>query len=352
MEPGAEHASALRVTELVKQYGQKIALDGVSFEVNEGEVVALLGPSGCGKSTLLHLIAGLEQADSGFIRWHGTDLADTPTHLRSFGLMFQEFALFPHLDVQGNIGFGLKMQGLGSEQIRERVSLAMELVDLKGFETRPVDTLSGGERQRVALARSLAPRPRLLMLDEPLGALDRTLRERLLLQLPEILGKLEQTVLYVTHDQEEAFAIADRVVLLNAGHVVQKGTPLDLYNNPQTAFAASFLGLTNIFPAEVRQSPGGMQVGTPFGTFPTETTQQGPVSILLRSDRLIPDARGPEILSGRVIDRSFRGQTMRLKVQSEAFELICSFDTDLITPEVGQEIKLSFDPARALQVLE
>jgi ABC-type Fe3+/spermidine/putrescine transport system ATPase subunit len=313
--------------------------------------VAVLGPSGCGKSTLLHLIAGLEHPDRGQIRWRGEDMAGLPTHLRGFGLMFQEFALFPHLDVRGNVGFGLKMQGQREREIGIKVADALQLVGLEGYGERQVDTLSGGERQRVALARSLAPRPRLLMLDEPLGALDRTLRERLLVDLPAILGKLGQTVLYVTHDQEEAFAIADRVVLLNAGRVIQIGTPFELYHNPHTAFAARFLGLTNTFQAEVHEVAGAVHVETPFGIFPTKTRQRGQVTALLRGDRLQLDGGGPEVLRGQVLDRSFRGQTLRLKIQTGQLELACILASDQPAPEIGQEIKLSFDPSHALQVL-
>jgi len=346
-----ERETVLQIRDLVKRFGETAALDDISFEMQMGEIVAVLGPSGCGKSTLLHLIAGLERPDRGQILWQGEDMADVPTHLRGFGLMFQEFALFPHLDVRGNVGFGLRMQGLRDDQIEAGVSEALRLVDLEGYEARQVDTLSGGERQRVALARSLAPRPRLLMLDEPLGALDRTLRERLLLDLPAILSELDQTVLYVTHDQEETFAIADRVVLLNAGRVVQIGTPFELYHNPHTAFAARFLGLTNLFPALVRDADGAAQVETPFGTYPTETRLRGQVTALLRGDRMQLDGEGPEVLHGRVKDRSFRGQALRLKVQTSQVELACTLDSDLDAPEIGQVVELSFDPLHALQVL-
>jgi ABC-type Fe3+/spermidine/putrescine transport system ATPase subunit len=319
--------------------------------VQPGEILAVLGPSGCGKSTLLQLIAGLEQPDRGRILWEGKDLSGVPTHLRGFGLMFQEFALFPHLDVRGNVGFGLKMQGLPDEQIRTRVAEVLRVVDLEGFGGRQVDALSGGERQRVALARSLAPQPRLLMLDEPLGALDRTLRERLLLDLPAILGELGQTVIYVTHDQEEAFAIADRVVLLNAGHLVQIGTPFELYNNPHTGFAARFLGLTNTFPGRVEDVDGNARIETPFGIFPTQTPLRGEVTVLLRGDQLELGSHGPHVLRGHVLEQSFRGQTQRLKIRSGELDLACLLSGDQPVPAMGEQVELSFDPAKALQVL-
>ena len=219
--------------------------------VERGEIVCLLGPSGCGKTTLLRLIAGLEPLDSGRVLVDEEDVTDVPPHLRGFGLMFQEYALFPHKDVFGNVAFGLRMQGLGRDEVAARVADALALVGLAGFEQRDVSLLSGGERQRVALARSLAPQPCLLMLDEPLGALDRALRERLLGELPDILHRAGATAITVTHDQEEAFAIADRVVLMRAGRVVQTGTPEAVYRRPASAWAARFLGLTNLLDGRV-----------------------------------------------------------------------------------------------------
>jgi ABC-type sugar transport system ATPase subunit len=229
--------SFLEIRQLSKSYPDGWSLAEVSFVVEEGEVLCLLGPSGCGKTTLLRLIAGLETPDDGQILLAGRDVTFIPPHRRSFGLMFQEYALFPHRDVFGNVAFGLRMAGWGRGRVWQRAREVLELVDLGGFEHRDVNQLSGGERQRVALARSLAPRPRLLMLDEPLGALDRTLRERLLEELPAILKRVGVTTITVTHDQEEAFAIADRVVVMRAGRVVQQGTPEEVYRHPASSGA-------------------------------------------------------------------------------------------------------------------
>jgi ABC-type Fe3+/spermidine/putrescine transport system ATPase subunit len=215
----------LEIRHLCKSYPDGWALHDVSFTVEEGENLCLLGPSGCGKTTLLRLIAGLETPDSGQVLVDGEDVTPVSPHLRGFGLMFQEYALFPHKDVFGNVAFGLQMQGLSRDPVTARVTEVLELVGLVGFERRDVNQLSGGERQRVALARSLAPQPRLLMLDEPLGALDRALRERLMDELPDILRRAGVTAITVTHDQEEAFALADRVVLMRAGRVVGGGLP-------------------------------------------------------------------------------------------------------------------------------
>jgi len=236
----------LEVHYIFKTYEGKPLLSDISFEVETGETICLLGASGSGKSTLLRIIAGLEDADSGSISFDGRDLSATPPHLRDFGLVFQDYALFPHLNVNENVAFGLKMRRLQQGEIAKRVAASLEMVNLSGFEKRRVTELSGGEQQRVALARALATRPRLLMFDEPLGALDRALREDLLKELRMILHQTEIPAIYVTHDQEEAFAIADRVLILHNGEIVRAGTPADVWANPGSAFVARFLGLGNI----------------------------------------------------------------------------------------------------------
>ncbi|MTD12917.1 ATP-binding cassette domain-containing protein [Nakamurella sp. YIM 132087] len=236
----------LHIEDLVVRYGSDgtapAAVDGVDLTVADGEVVALLGPSGCGKSTLLRAVAGLEPPAGGRIRWDDTDLARVPAHRRGFGLMFQDGVLFPHRDVGGNIGYGLERNGVRRIAIRERVDELLDLVGLPGFAGRAVGTLSGGQAQRVALARALAPRPRLLLLDEPLAALDRELRERLIGDLREVLRSTGTTALYVTHDQGEAFALADRVGLMDAGRIRQLGAPAQVWSHPADAWVAGFVG--------------------------------------------------------------------------------------------------------------
>ena len=205
----------LTVQNIHKHYEGQLLLRGVSFELGKDETICLLGPSGSGKSTLLRIIAGLEHAESGQVLWKGQDLAQVPPHQRHFGLMFQDYALFPHRTVAENIAFGLRMQNRSQEEIKQRVQEALNTITMSAFADRKVTELSGGEQQRVALARALAPQPRMLMLDEPLGALDRTLREQLSLELRRILRETQMPAIYVTHDQEEAFAIADRLLLLH-----------------------------------------------------------------------------------------------------------------------------------------
>ena len=255
----------LTINNLCKTYEAQSLLRGISFELGEGETICLLGPSGSGKSTLLRMIAGLEPLDAGRILWDGNDLSSTPAHLRDFGLVFQDYALFPHLDVFDNVAFGLKMKNWKNDDVKTRLAEVLELVNLHGFDRRKVTDLSGGEQQRVALARALAPRPRLLMFDEPLGALDRALREDLLNELRGILHRTHIPAIYVTHDQDEAFTIADRVLLLHDRQIVQEGTPADVWSEPNSVWAAQFLGLGNVIEGKI--VGGGWSIETEAGVF-------------------------------------------------------------------------------------
>jgi thiamine transport system ATP-binding protein len=230
--------------------GQK-ALERASLEVSTAETMTVLGPSGSGKTTLLRVIAGLQAPDSGRVVLEGRDLARVPPHGRGIGLVFQDHALFPHRDVAGNVSFGLRMRGDARETIAARTAELLDLVGLPGFEHRAIGTLSGGEQQRVALARALAPEPRLLLLDEPLGSLDRRLRDRLLEDLARLFAELETTAVYVTHDQTEAFTLGDRVAVMREGRVVQVATPDELWAKPVDEDVARFLGLANVRDGEI-----------------------------------------------------------------------------------------------------
>jgi ABC-type Fe3+/spermidine/putrescine transport system ATPase subunit len=341
----------LSLRNVSKRYGE-FALQDVTFEVAAGESVALLGPSGSGKSTLLNLVAGLEAPDGGQILWDSQDLAGVPPHQRHFGLMFQDYALFPHRDVFGNVAFGLEMQHWSPADISERVAQMLELVGLPDFAKRPVDRLSGGEQQRVALARALAPRPRLLMLDEPFGALDRGLRERLLADLAGILAASGQTSLYVTHDQEEAFAIADRIVLLQAGRVAQVGAPEALYGQPASEFVARFLGLDNILPATALSAGGRTVLDTPLGRFPSPDEEaRGAVRVLFRPDAVEWGHAAEATLEGVLRQRQFRGNTVWAEVEVQGQRMRFEFPSQAPLPALGQPIVLSFNPREALQIL-
>ena len=320
----------LEVRNIHKTYDNKPLLRDISFSVPVGETICLLGASGSGKSTLLRIIAGLERPESGLIFFDGRDLTSVPPHLRDFGLVFQDYALFPHLNVQQNVAFGLKMRRMAQSEISKRVADALELVSLVGFGERPVTDLSGGEQQRVALARALAIRPRLLMFDEPLGALDRTLREGLLNELREILRRTEVPAVYVTHDQEEAFAIGDRILILHRGAILREGSPADVWADPQSAYVAEFLGLGNMIDAKAIAKH---EFQTAYGNFtvkcPHDHSSGEKVKLLARP---LSVKDGPNAIKGVVTDVIF--QQDRFKV---------TFDNGLYVylgqaPRIGEQV--------------
>jgi ABC-type Fe3+/spermidine/putrescine transport system ATPase subunit len=334
----------LQASHIHKSFADTPVLRDVSFHADDGEIVCLLGPSGCGKTTLLRIIAGLETPDSGTVTFDGRDLADVPVHQRGFGLMFQDFALFPHKNAWENVIFGLRMQDLPADQIRQQAREAMVLVGLTGFETRDVNELSGGEKQRVALARSLAPRPRLLMLDEPLGSLDRKLREELMNELRRILKNAGLTSIYVTHDQQEAFAIADRVVIMNAGCIEQLGTPQEVYRQPASQWVARFLGLTNIVQGEIKRDA---TIETPIGTLRVsglEATNTH-ATVLIRPDAaMLAGGESVNIVAGTLVERSFRGGHIRAVVHVGEIDLAFEFSASTNLPEPGEAIRLGLSP--------
>lgn len=339
--------SFLTGEDIHKKFDETPALAGVSFELARGQILCLLGPSGCGKTTLLRIIAGLERPDRGRILFEGRDIGGVPPHKRDFGLMFQEFALFPHKTVGENIAFGLQMQH--HQALAGRVEAMLALVGLAGFANRDTNSLSGGERQRVALARSLAPRPRLLMLDEPLGALDRALRDRLMLEIRQILKQVGLTAIYVTHDQTEAFGVADRVIVMNEGRIEQAATPPQLYHRPATPFVARFLGFTNLLEATCRDEG---QLETGLGQWPVPAaTDRSPgeaVTALIRPEAAsFSPAKGDIVLRGRLTASLFRGRFYRVTLEAAGESLTFELSTEE-PPEVGSEVTVEIDPAAIL----
>ncbi|MEU4129001.1 ABC transporter ATP-binding protein [Streptomyces wuyuanensis] len=320
------------------RFGRRAALDAVDLEVADHEIVCVLGPSGSGKSTLLRAVAGLQPLDGGRVLLGGADQAGVPVHRRGVGLMFQDHQLFPQRDVGGNVAFGLRMRGVPKGEQRSRVEELLELVGLPGAARRAVGALSGGEQQRVALARALAPSPRLLMLDEPLGQLDRTLRERLVVELRAVFRRLGTTVLAVTHDQGEAFALADRVVVMRDGRVAQSGTPRDVWQRPASEFVARFLGFANVVPATVT----GGTADTPWGGVPVPAgSPQGACRLLVRPSavRLGPRDAG---LPCVVESLTFRGHHVAVRLRPDGappLEAECGLRD---APEPGAEVGAAF----------
>jgi spermidine/putrescine transport system ATP-binding protein len=314
----------LEVRDIYKKYEGKPLLEGVSFTVNKGETICLLGTSGSGKSTLLRIISGLEIPDSGSVLWNGADLATTPPYQRRFGLMFQDYALFPHRTVFQNVAFGLRMQKLPAQEIQDRTEKSLRTINMLDFASRRVTDLSGGEQQRVALARALAPDPHLLMLDEPLGALDRSLREQLSQELRRVLHETDLPAIYVTHDQSEAFAIADRLLILHEGRIIQAGSPQEIYQAPASAWVANFFGLGNLIPGSVH-SVNPFAMDTPLGTLQVVCDGQLPsvgekrVLLLRPSEaRVCPMNENPvNCISGTVSDSIFQGEAYRLSLRAQ-----------------------------------
>jgi ABC-type Fe3+/spermidine/putrescine transport system ATPase subunit len=355
--------SFLDVTDIYKDYEGAPLLRGVDFSVERGEIASLLGPSGSGKTTLLRIVAGLERAKRGRVMLDGKDLSGISTHRRGIVLMFQEYALFPHKTVAENIAFGLRYAqtedrgqktGLrspvsGHAFQGNRVNEMLSLVGLSGFADRDVSELSGGERQRVALARSLAPEPRLLLLDEPLGALDRNLRERLMEELPAILHDVGITAITVTHDQEEAFALADRVILLHDGRVVQSGAPAEVYDAPASRWVARFLGLRNLLSAHV-VSASPPRVETALGAIPLindvvlpDVGTEGTLLIHPWGIRLVEG--GAKALLANITRCTFHGSYYRLEAEINGVTLHFTHDVQPPPPDAGDEIGLALDRA-------
>ncbi|MGZ8753161.1 MAG: ABC transporter ATP-binding protein [Acidimicrobiia bacterium] len=322
IEATGDTTRGLQTRDLTVRYGDVSALAGVDLSVPAGEVMSVLGPSGSGKSTLLRVVAGLEPSATGTVSWGDDDLTRMPAHLRRFGLMFQDHALFPHRNVLDNVGFGLRMQHRPRPEIHRRAHDALDRVGLGGFEHRRVHELSGGEQQRVALARAIAPEPRLLMLDEPLGSLDRALRDRLVVELRALFVDVGLTAVFVTHDHDEACAGAQPVLLMRGGRVEQVGRPEEVWRHPATESVARFLGFLN--PATL----GGRRV-------------------LTRPDGLLIRADGP--IAGIVVARTFRRDHFLLAVTGTDGTRYEVAVTGAEVPIPGDHVRLAVDPAAALE---
>ena len=324
----------LEIDQLTVTYGRAVGVSEVDLTVADASVLCLLGPSGCGKSTLLRAIAGIEPSSAGRILWDGTDLSAVPVHRRGFGLMFQAGVLFPHLDVAGNVAYGLRrgFPELGRTGRRARVEELLELVGLPGFGNRRVTTLSGGQAQRVALARALAPEPRLLLLDEPLAALDAELRERLVRTLREVLTSTGTTAVYVTHDQNEAFAVGDTVALMDAGRIEQVGPPAQVWTAPASRWVAGFVGFTSMLDRNALRAVGLLAPG------------DGDV-VAVRPSAFVVDPGGP--VAGTCIGRLPGPETIRLRLSVDGLGEVEGITTAGLDVQPGQSVRLRFESTSA-----
>ena len=316
------------------------AVDDFNLEVKRGEFVTFLGPSGCGKTTTLRMIAGFEMPTSGEILLNGEDISQLPANKRPINTVFQRYALFPHMNIYDNIAFGLKLKKLPKEEIRKKVKRVLDIVDLEGFENRKISTLSGGQQQRIAIARALVNEPEILMLDEPLGALDLKMRQEMQLELKHMHDELGITFIYVTHDQEEALTMSDKIVVLSEGRIQQIGTPEDIYNEPQNAFVADFIGESNIFKGimtghmKVRFS-GGEFIGmddVPEGTL---------VDVVVRPEDVIITKPEDGIIEGEVVSVIFKGMHYEVTVESGKYEMVIRTTKCY---SVGERIGMKLEP--------
>jgi spermidine/putrescine transport system ATP-binding protein len=350
MGEGVDGGGRIELIALTKSYGAQPVLKGIDLVIEPGEFFALLGPSGCGKTTTLRLIGGFEQHDSGAILIDGADITRVPPEQRPVNTVFQSYALFPHLSVIDNVAFGLRFQSLGRDGRRRRAGEALELVQLAEYASRRPHQLSGGQQQRVALARALVLRPRVLLLDEPLGALDAALRRALQFELKALQREVGITFVYVTHDQEEALTMSDRLAVMRAGEVEQIGTPRDVYDSPASTYVAGFLGLANLFPARVVRA-GEVEVGG--RTLQAATGDvNGTCTVFARPERLRLVDAGTGVVVGPVTDVVFVGSTshIRIAVDDGVLQVVVPNDGDTRVPVPGAVVGIDV-PADAVRVL-
>ena len=350
-------SSTLTVESLTKVFGNHTAVDEISFQTIPGEITAFLGPSGCGKTTTLRIIAGLESPTSGSVYIDGEQVNNVPAHRRDIGLVFQDYALFPHMTVRQNIEFGLKIKGLSQQEIQERLERSLAQVNLVGKEDRYPLQLSGGEQQRVAVARTLVTQPRVLLFDEPLSNLDAKLRESTRLELHNLQRKLGITSIYVTHDQIEAFAIADKIMLMNKGKIEQFGTPEEIYASPKTAFAADFIGTSNILETTVQSVNQGMctlalkngHTITGFAAGKASEVSQGDhLLVMIRTQRIRMTTTRPEgsqlnVLPGKCLYKVFLGESTRCLLDVEGIRVTADCESEYVCNVREGDVHVSFD---------
>jgi len=344
----SDSAPHLTVRNVSKRFGATTVLDRIDLTIRRGELVTLLGPSGCGKTTLLRVVAGLAQPDQGHVGLAGRDITAVPPHRRNVGVVFQSYALFPHLTVAGNVAFGLKVRGVGKAEISKAVERALALVKLSHLGARRISALSGGQQQRVALARAIAVEPDVLLFDEALSALDRKLREEMQVELRRLLQDVGATAIFVTHDQDEALTMSDRVAVMNKGRIEQLAAPRELYSRPASLFALNFVGLsTRISGVVVDSKDGKVDVETRVGRLSATGSFQAGAAVVVaaRPEQLRPTATVDEnTVAGRVHSVVFQGSRTLVEVDAGAGERLLAelSGRDAATPRVNEEIRLAW----------
>ena len=307
---------------ITKSYGGNVVLDDLCLYIRENEFLTLLGPSGCGKTTTLRIIGGFETPDSGRVMFENRDISSLPPNKREVNTVFQKYALFPHMTIAENIAFGLKIRKKPASYIKDKIKYALKLVNLDGFEDRMPDSLSGGQQQRIAIARAIVNEPKVLLLDEPLGALDLKLRQDMQYELISLKNELGITFIYVTHDQEEALTMSDTIVVMNQGYIQQIGSPVDIYNEPENAFVADFIGDSNILPGIMIRDELVEILGAKFDCVDKGFGENNPVDVVIRPEDIDLLGEGEGIIDGVVTDTIFKGVHYEMCVMSRGFEFI------------------------------
>ena len=331
----------IQLQHISKSYDGNLVLDDLNLSIYENSFVTLLGPSGCGKTTTLRIIGGFERPDQGRVIFDGEDITTLAPNKRQLNTVFQKYALFTHMDVEDNIAFGLKIRNKPSNYIKDKIKYALKLVNLEGFEHRMPDSLSGGQQQRVAIARAIVNEPKVLLLDEPLGALDLKLRQDMQYELIRLKNELGITFIYVTHDQEEALTMSDHIVVMNQGYIQQEGSPEAIYNEPENAFVADFIGDSNIIRATMVHDELVNILGTNFVCVDKGFGENNPVDVVIRPEDIELVPRGKGILPGVVSHVIFKGVHYEMEVQAGGFEWLVH-STRL--NEVGSEVDILVDP--------
>lgn len=331
----------IELIDISKSFDGELVLDEFNLKIKENEFITLLGPSGCGKTTTLRILGGFETPDTGRVMFQGQDITNLEPNKRQINTVFQKYALFPHMSIAENIAFGLKISKKSKDYINDKIKYALKLVNLSGYEKRSVDSLSGGQQQRIAIARAIVNEPRVLLLDEPLGALDLKLRQEMQYELIRLKNELGITFLYVTHDQEEALTMSDKVVVMNQGYIQQMGTPEEIYNEPENAFVADFIGDSNIIDGIMMEDRIVKMCGRIFPCIDEGFGRKTPVDVVIRPEDIIIGKPGEGILDGVVTSNVFIGVHYEMCIEAGGFEWLAQ---NTKSYPVGSSVSISVTP--------